>query len=792
MGYLKDSYNMSIKPLLDFASPVITPIGNFLTSGSNYNPNESAASNFTTSFTTPSNLFDNTFMSDNMDLTYGGSEVPDMPIMPSDTALGPIYISNPQPSYLDDDTFMSDNMDLTYNSNEQINPAGVTSADGMMTEPAMYLYPGEAIGIDGVPYRPSAGVSTSNSGSSNGGGSTAVASAVPSAPVLRTRTFPFTSRTPSGSVYAPDLSAYNDSSLFNYAGPGGLAEYTYGQGLRTDGADYSIFGSPANIANPYFAGQFKEPQGPADAAINMPAVELPEGVQPVTPTEVSADVSMPAFNGITPRPPNSAGDLTYQQTIDEMGIFGPNNPPPSTLFPSPGQATANEQNTVAGNIAGTPDNSMMANQAAADLAMGNRLGFPNQVRDRTAEILAYAEQNDGNIDGVEITNLTQASEFENNLTDAQVDNLNARGLNIQKTEDSIFGSRRDGLLDYRNPVYSMSNDAFTIPFFPQENQSNVLSSGELNTLANRAQRNIFKADEIDIPTPPFRPEGVEGEDFYQDVTGNFFSMEDDLGTQPLGPNTRGSKGSIDIPSGPNVRGTRGNIDIPSGPNVRGTRGDTIPADIPAFLDYDITRDNANYEAAVNARDNQLRNQLDSRPAYERDRMEYLDNAYSAIDAKYAGSKTNASQQAELVEVLNANLDSFGNAAGRENAALAREQQDMRQANATPFVPSYAREIEGTDMGESLFQNVDPVVQPVIQKRGATNKEAREGQQSGRVRAPAPVPVTPANITSIFNPGPPSMNQVRPMVARTENNMTVPVMRDSALDRRYGGPMRFGR
>ena len=72
--------------------------------------------------------------------------------------------------------------------------------------------------------------------------------AVPSEPVLKTRTFPFTSRTPSGTVYAPDLSAYNNSSLFNYAGPGGLAEYTYGQGLRTDGADYSIFGSPANIA----------------------------------------------------------------------------------------------------------------------------------------------------------------------------------------------------------------------------------------------------------------------------------------------------------------------------------------------------------------------------------------------------------------------------------------------------------------------------------------------------------------------------------------------------------------
>ena len=62
MGYLKDSYNMSIKPLLNFASPVITPIGNFLTSGSNYNPSESAASNFTNSFTTPNNLFDDTFI----------------------------------------------------------------------------------------------------------------------------------------------------------------------------------------------------------------------------------------------------------------------------------------------------------------------------------------------------------------------------------------------------------------------------------------------------------------------------------------------------------------------------------------------------------------------------------------------------------------------------------------------------------------------------------------------------------------------------------------------------------
>ena len=376
-------------------------------------------------------------------------------------------------------------------------------------------------------------------------------------------------------------------------------------------------------------------------------------------------------------------------------------------------------------------------------------------------------------------------------TQQQMDLLQARANEVYN--NMTAEEKRDGL--FIEPVYSVSKDTMKlgIPDIFATNNENVSSTGNL---INRTppERSLFKPDEIDIPTPPFRPEGVEGVDFYQDVTGNYFAMEDDLGTQPLGPNTRGSRRNETLFSeGPNVRGSRRNPTLFSeGPSVRGTRGDTVPADIPDFLDYDITRDNANYEDAVNARDAQLRNQLDSRPAYERDRMEYLDNAYSAIDAKYAGSKTNASQQAELVEVLNANLDSFGNAAGRENAALAREQQDMRQTNVTPFVPSYAREIEGTDMGESLFQNVDPVVQPVIQKRGATNKEAREGQQSGRVRAPAPVPVTPANITSIFNPGPPSMNQIVPLVARTENNMTVPVMRDSALDRRYGGPMRFGR
>jgi len=140
-------------------------------------------------------------------------------------------------------------------------------------------------------------------------------------------------RNPSGTQYAPDMSAYNDSSLFNYTGPGGVDGYTYGQGLRTDGADYSVFGTPTDMVNPYYEGQFSDPvpTGPADSAVNMSPIVMPEGI--------------PAIGGgsgttfITPRPPSSAGDLTYQQTIDEMGIFGPNNPPPSTLFPSPGGAS---------------------------------------------------------------------------------------------------------------------------------------------------------------------------------------------------------------------------------------------------------------------------------------------------------------------------------------------------------------------------------------------------------------------------------------------------------------------
>ena len=75
-SYLTDSYNMSIKPVLDFISPVITPIGNFFTSGESYDPDKSTTANLIQSFQTPTNLFEDNWMSDNMDLTFGGGDIP--------------------------------------------------------------------------------------------------------------------------------------------------------------------------------------------------------------------------------------------------------------------------------------------------------------------------------------------------------------------------------------------------------------------------------------------------------------------------------------------------------------------------------------------------------------------------------------------------------------------------------------------------------------------------------------------------------------------------------------------
>jgi len=294
-----------------------------------------------------------------------------------------------------------------------------------------------------------------------------VANAVPTTPVLTPKVY--TQRTPSGTIYAPDLSAYNDSSLFNYTGPGGLDEYTYGQGLRTGGADYSIFGTPADAINPYYKGQFK-PRGPADAAINMPAVELPEGVQPV-----SVDVSMPAFNGITPRPPSSAGDLTYQQTIDEMGIFGPDNPPPSTMFPSPNNAEPSI---------------FLSPEQQAILAEGMQ---PSTLpRQPTVQEQADQLQN-------------MADQMALNLTPEELRD----GLFIRPT----FSKGSDG-----NFVGKMGiPDAFLQDKTPIESEAD------------------YSFNDSMLFNQPLTQAEMDNQDLYQGNDGNYYKNYDDLGTQPVTP-----------------------------------------------------------------------------------------------------------------------------------------------------------------------------------------------------------------------------------------------------------------
>jgi hypothetical protein len=137
-------------------------------------------------------------------------------------------------------------------------------------------------------------------------------------------------------MYAPDLSEYLNSSLFDYAGPGGLDEYTYGQGLRTDGAGYDIWGTPTDVPNPYYWGQFGEgfvePEEPgiADGVISLPPIDMPAGVPP---TNNNPNVGTPDTNFPTGGGGNGDKDLNYFETLAAMGI-DPSDAP-STTFPGP-------------------------------------------------------------------------------------------------------------------------------------------------------------------------------------------------------------------------------------------------------------------------------------------------------------------------------------------------------------------------------------------------------------------------------------------------------------------------
>jgi len=188
-----------------------------------------------------------------------------------------------------------------------------------------------------------------NPGGGGGGGGGGYSGPAPIPQVLISQNL--SQRTPSGSIYAPDLSAYNDSSLFNYTGPGGLDEYTYGQNLPYQGAGYDIWGSPTDVANPYYEGQYAplptpvvtqpEPVGPADGAIGMSPVVMPPGIPPVS-VQPPSSTNQPSMPGFTGGGGTGTGekDLNYFETLAAMGIDPADAP--STTFPSPGETIADK------------------------------------------------------------------------------------------------------------------------------------------------------------------------------------------------------------------------------------------------------------------------------------------------------------------------------------------------------------------------------------------------------------------------------------------------------------------
>lgn len=330
------------------------------------------------------------------------------------TSAEPLVI-NRNPNLLDDSSWMSNDMDLTYTD-----PYSQAEKEQMMADryastlvsPGINIFGkdiGKQYGYTGQGSQSRAGINAP-AGTASTATPSVRSSAQPSGPAPIPQVLisqDLTQRAPSGTIYSPDLSAYYDSSLFDYAGPGGVDEYTYGQGLRTGGADYSIFGSPTDIANPYYEGQFapvaqpvvSEPVGPADGAINMNPVQLPSDLPQVTvPTSPSVNQMV---GGSLPT------DLTYAQTLAEMNIDPLDAP--RTTFPRPGDSTQDmtasdnefqemlnqslmdnqtQAETAMGDRSGFPDFvggslptdlSMANNQSQADMAMGDRAGFPNEV-----------------------------------------------------------------------------------------------------------------------------------------------------------------------------------------------------------------------------------------------------------------------------------------------------------------------------------------------------------------------------------------------------------------------------
>ena len=226
---------------------------------------------------------------------------------------------------------------------------------------------GWELGIDNVPYNPQLAKDFAPGGKfydPDVDKNTAMAQAAKNAGItsnpVPTASGPFLSqdlrqRTPSGTIYNPSMEAFENASLFDYQGPGGVSEYTYGQGLPMD---YGVYGTPVG-PNLYYEGQFGEgfvKPGVADSAIELPAVTMPDGVPQI-----------PSNNASNKKKDK---DLTYAETIAEMGI-APGDAP-STLFPGPGQEiSSTKQANMPGFNGMNPDFLISQADQGPDIGLAN-------------------------------------------------------------------------------------------------------------------------------------------------------------------------------------------------------------------------------------------------------------------------------------------------------------------------------------------------------------------------------------------------------------------------------------
>ena len=417
------------------------------------------------------------------------------------TPPAPSYPSNSDmQSYMDDS--QSYNPPSLFDQNAQIDPAGTSSPDGMMTMPTNYLYPGEAIGIDGVPYRPGAGASATNSG--GGRGASSYSAPKEEAAYLSQD---LSQRNPSGTQYAPDMSAYNESSLYNYDGEG-VGDYIYGQGLPTQGADYGIWGTPTDMVNPYYEGQFSDPvpAGVADGAVNMSPVQMPNGIA--------------ATNSTGSRP---GKDLTYQQTIDEMNIFGPGNPPPSTQFGSDLTSLFDRQLAEM-----SPEKRAVMNQI---LSEQNRMQ-QGQIGESSSSMMAEGSPNGRTGRGYS----SESPYLDEVVTDYNSKNLTAQQKfdMLQERADQVMANLtaeelRDGL--FIEP--RLTKDGVMKPGIPSIFTQDKTPIESEFSLLNENLMDLHQFDPDDIYASPSETDGF----LWQDKDGNYHKQWDDMGLVDYIPGT---------------------------------------------------------------------------------------------------------------------------------------------------------------------------------------------------------------------------------------------------------------